>query len=368
MCCCVPSTDGLGAVLTPRSTPMKGLQRRPKVTVAIPNYNYAHFLPDAMNSVLDQADVDVELFVIDNASTDDSVGVVQDMARHDRRITLIRHEQNLGQMPSFNEGARAGTGEYLVLLCSDDMLTPGALARASALLDACPSVGLVYGYPTTFTTYAPKVSTTASGWSVWPGRRWFQERCRDGRNVISSPEVVMRRSVMDQLIYDERVAERSDLVVWLQAALRSDIGRIHGASQAYQRLHDGRASVVEYAGLMLDFRARLRGYEMVFEDDADLLPGSADRLRRDVERALAREAFQLARRCLDGGHPIGGSDANEYLQFAAETYPPITGTRAWRSVHRDIPGPRPYLLRQGAQQLYRVRHHLQWRLWRRYGV
>ncbi|HVX47409.1 MAG TPA: glycosyltransferase family A protein [Mycobacteriales bacterium] len=343
---------------------MQRLQRRPKVTVAVPNYNYAHFLPDTIGSVLDQSDVEVEVFVIDNASTDDSVSVIQDMARNDRRITLLRHEKNLGQMPSFNEGARAGTGEYLVMLCADDMLTPGSLARAAALLDACPSVGLVYGYPTTFTSYPPNVSTTASGWSVWPGRRWFQERFHDGRNVISSPEVMMRRSVMDQLSYDERIPERADLVLWLRAALRSDVGRVQGASQAYHRIHDGRASVVEYSGLMLDFRARLRAFGMVLDDDAELLPGDAARLRRNLERALAREAFRLARRCLDTGEPIGGSGADDYLRFAAETFPPITATRGWRSVRR----PRPYLRRRGAQQVYRVRHHVQWRLWRRYGV
>ena len=83
------------------------------------------------------------------------------------------------------------------------MLTPGSLARSAALLDAHPTVGFVSGYPTTFTTYAPKVSTTATGWSVWPGGEWLRQRFHDGRNVISSPEAMMRRSVMDQLRYDE---------------------------------------------------------------------------------------------------------------------------------------------------------------------
>ena len=92
-------------------------------------------------------------------------------------------------------------------------------------------------------------------------------------------------------------------------------------------------------------------------------------MRADVERALAREAFQLARRCLDGDRAIGGSDAAEYLEFAAATYPPITATRSWRAdeSRRAACTPVTFPGREPGRSIV-LRHHLQWRLWRRYGV
>ena len=81
------------------------------MTVAIPNYNYAHFLPDAIGSALDQTDVDVDLASSTTPPRDDSVEVVQEMARNDSRVTLIRTPRTRGKHRRSNEGARSGTGE-----------------------------------------------------------------------------------------------------------------------------------------------------------------------------------------------------------------------------------------------------------------
>ena len=53
---------------------------------------------------------------------------------------------------TFNDGAKTATGEFLVRLDADDLLTPGSLARATQLARAYPSVGLVYGHPIHFST------------------------------------------------------------------------------------------------------------------------------------------------------------------------------------------------------------------------
>src|SRR5262249_47445225 len=148
------------------------LTTRPRVSVAIPNYNYARFLPDAIESALDQPGVDVDVLVVDNASTDDSVAVVEAIAARDSRVQLIRHSVNEGPIASFNEGARKTTGEYYVLLCSDDLLTPGSLARSVALLEEHPNVGFTFGYVKRFTDELPTAETAVTGWSVWSGRRW----------------------------------------------------------------------------------------------------------------------------------------------------------------------------------------------------
>ncbi len=92
----------------------------------ITSHNYARFLTGAVDSVLSQHGVDVDVLVIDDASTDDTVEVSDRLTR-DPRVRVRRHEQNRGHIPSVNEGLDALDGQYIVKLDADDLLAPGAL-------------------------------------------------------------------------------------------------------------------------------------------------------------------------------------------------------------------------------------------------
>lgn len=101
------------------------------VTVIIPAYNYARFLPDAIESALAQAGpgLPIEVLVIDDGSTDDTPEVA---ARYGERIRYHRQE-NAGLSAARNTGLREARYELLVFLDADDLLAPGAVA---ALLEA----------------------------------------------------------------------------------------------------------------------------------------------------------------------------------------------------------------------------------------
>src|SRR5947209_515437 len=114
------------------------LRSRPSVTVIIPCHNYGHYVSTAVQSVLDQPGVDVEAIVIDDASTDESAEVVRGLAAADPRVRAILHRRNAGHIATYNEGLEQATGDYVVLLSADDALTPGSLARATALLETHP--------------------------------------------------------------------------------------------------------------------------------------------------------------------------------------------------------------------------------------
>lgn len=132
-----------GAVFRPASTRPNG--RAATVTVVIPNFNYARYLSAAIASVLTQEGVVVDVVVVDDASSDDSVAVASRLAASDPRIQVVRQETNRGPVDTFNRGLDHVTGEFLVRLDADDMLTPGSLSRSVSLAQAFPSVGLVYG-------------------------------------------------------------------------------------------------------------------------------------------------------------------------------------------------------------------------------
>ena len=91
------------------------------------SYNYEPYLRECIQSALDQEGVDVDVTVVDDGSADGSVALATEMASLDPRIRVIVHKQNMGHIVTFNESLWAGSGEFIVKLDSDDMLTPGSL-------------------------------------------------------------------------------------------------------------------------------------------------------------------------------------------------------------------------------------------------
>lgn len=113
-------------------TPDGNRRHRPRVSVCIVNHNYAAYLADAIESVLDQDYDDLEVIVVDDGSTDDSVDVANRYA--DRARVVVK--PNGGQASAMNAGFRVATGDVVLFLDADDMLTPGTVALvASAFRD-----------------------------------------------------------------------------------------------------------------------------------------------------------------------------------------------------------------------------------------
>ncbi len=95
----------------------------PLVSVIISSYNYAQFLPDAIDSALNQDYDDLEVIVVDDGSVDDSRAII---AAYGNRIISVLKD-NAGQASAFNSGFRESQGETILFLDSDDTLLPGAL-------------------------------------------------------------------------------------------------------------------------------------------------------------------------------------------------------------------------------------------------
>jgi glycosyltransferase involved in cell wall biosynthesis len=112
------------------------------VTVCIPNYNHGRFIGEALESVLTQSLPPAEVIVIDDASTDDSVAVVERIAAQHANVRLIRKSVNSGVFESTARGLAESTGEFFFLLAADDRVLPGFFERSIALLREHPEAGM----------------------------------------------------------------------------------------------------------------------------------------------------------------------------------------------------------------------------------
>ena len=123
-----------------------GESEQPRVTVVIPCHNYGDYVGEAVESALAQSFRRLEVIVVDDGSTDNSVEVVKEIvAREPKRLRLI--EREVSGQPAYprNDGIREARGEYIVCLDADDALPPNYVALCARALDENPDVSVVYG-------------------------------------------------------------------------------------------------------------------------------------------------------------------------------------------------------------------------------
>ena len=112
------------------------------LSVILPNYNHGHLVLRALTALASQNPD--EIIVVDDASTDDSLAVLQDFARS-VPLTILRNPSNQGAVPALARGLAAASGRYIYFAAADDYVMPGFFPRALDLLERHPDAGLFCG-------------------------------------------------------------------------------------------------------------------------------------------------------------------------------------------------------------------------------
>ena len=348
-----------------KPSPLRG---KPTVSVVIPCYRYGKYLPAAVESALNQPGLAVDVLIVDDASPDDSAVVAQSLAENDSRVTCMIHDSNQGHIATYNDGLKLARGRYVVLLSADDLLPAASLTRAVALLEARPDVAFVYGFPQYFEDEPPPATTTVRSWTVWSGPEWVERVCRRGNGLVVSPEVVMRRSVMDELGgFDAAHPHAADFKIWLHAALRGSVGRVNGSDQAFYRIHGENMHLTDFKGDLTDLRERRRAFQTFFEEEGAATPEIAA-LAATSQKAQATEAVRRASHEIDCGADASDDLIAEYIRLAEELWPPVRRSAGWRVYQRRAQGRSKRLERELSKTAWEIRHRLRWRRWRRYGT
>jgi hypothetical protein len=129
------------------------------------------------------------------------------------------------------------------------------------------------------------------------GLDWFRRVCGLSHSVISSPEVVVRTSVQQKIGgYLAQLPHTGDTEMWMRFALHSDVAFIRGVDQAYYRTFDRNMTVARVP--IVDLVQRKAAHDAIFDSLSSRIP-DANRLRRQVDRSLAKEALWTACRAYD---------------------------------------------------------------------
>lgn len=160
----------------------------PRVSVVTPSYNQGHYLEETIRSILLQGYPDLEYFVIDGNSTDDSVSVI---CRYERWLAGWVSEKDAGQADAINKGFARTTGEMLNWVNSDDLLLPGAVGKAARFFAGHPRESVVSGF-----RRVRQEGRHVDGWWVHPPltRHALERTC-----VVAQETVFFRRQVYDAI-------------------------------------------------------------------------------------------------------------------------------------------------------------------------
>ncbi len=117
----------------------------PTLSAVMPNYNHSRYLADAITAIASQLRAYDEFLILDDASTDDSLRVIEPFLDRYPSIRLIRHERNRGVVAAHQRLFAAARGDYLYAAAADDIRLPGFFERAMAMAERFPQAGLIFG-------------------------------------------------------------------------------------------------------------------------------------------------------------------------------------------------------------------------------
>ena len=117
----------------------------PKVSVVLPNFNHGKFIRNSISSILNQSVQPLEIIVIDDASTDESVSIIEKLIENIPIVRLIRNRENKGVVHGMNLGTMEAAGDILLYRASDDQLLPDSISNAQEAFAQFPHAKIAFG-------------------------------------------------------------------------------------------------------------------------------------------------------------------------------------------------------------------------------
>ncbi len=168
------------------------------LSVVIPTYNHAKYLPRALQALVTQSVSPAEVIVVNDASTDETPAILEAFARDYPVIKVITNAQNRRTNESVRIGMAHATGKYLYCVASDDYVLPGFVEKMVGALEANPQAGICSAYFSIVNGDTGELRPNPSGWCTEP--RYFAPS--EVERVIAHSSIpghasVLKRSSLD---------------------------------------------------------------------------------------------------------------------------------------------------------------------------
>ena len=226
-----------------------------KVSVIMPNYNHAPFLKERMESILAQDYSNMEIILLDDASTDDSLAILQQYAKHPKVKKLIANDTNSGNtFLQWQRGLAEATGEYVWIAESDDVAEPTfvshmvkALEQKDAMLAFCQSEWIdSEGKPITRNT-----DTLWRDDFSMAGDQFIRRHMLGYNSICNASAVIFRREAINAVdMYQMKQFYASgDRFFWIQIAMQGRVAYIADCLNRFRQHINKVSGSAEHKGL-----------------------------------------------------------------------------------------------------------------------
>ena len=211
----------------------------PLVSIGLPVFNGERYLREALISLIGQTVQDLEIVVVDNASTDGSLAIAEEIARVDRRLRVLVNSSNIGAAANYNRAFEESRGQYFKWAAHDDVHAPDYVEACLDVLQTQPSVALAYTVSVDIDESGAELYTTKGG--AYAGSHDPVERATD---ILLNPSpcyeafgLAHRRLLRNTSLIGPYTS--SDRVLLLELALQ---GRFHEVDRPLFRHRNHSAS------------------------------------------------------------------------------------------------------------------------------
>lgn len=222
----------------PQEVIIQPMEEEPLVSIVTPSYNQGAFLEETIRSVIDQNYPNLEHWVIDGGSSDNSLNIIKDYQHH---LTGWVSEKDSGQADAINKGFAKVNGEIVAWLNSDDIYYPGAIRQAVQAFREHPEASFVY-------SDVESIDAEGKPFHLMHYGDWKLADLM-AFNIIGQPGVFMRREVLEQAGYlDLSYHFLLDVQLWLKMAVLAEPFYVHDAVWAGARLHADAKNAAQVTG------------------------------------------------------------------------------------------------------------------------
>lgn len=202
------------------------MNKYPLVSVLIPTYNRKELLKRAINSVLNQTYKNIEIYVTDNASTDGTFEVMQELLKNDKRIIYNKREKNTGPLYNGSEAYNHLKGKYAIVLCDDDyFLSNTFFENAVNVMEENENIVIVRGVVKCFNEKNDNIFI-----DIYNSKEYIKGidyllnyANHDGYDNITSFFAMFRKSAADKTRVFEKALPSADTWLWLYLFLYGDV-------------------------------------------------------------------------------------------------------------------------------------------------
>lgn len=215
-----------------------------KISIIMASYNYAHFIGEAIESVINQTYKNWELIIIDDASADNSLEVIEEYVKKDSRIKLLINEKNLGLAGTIKKGIESATGNWIAFLESDDIFSQNSLEEKVKAINS--NAGIIYtdlelfGDEKSFYKYQNYINDINKYFIQLDNSKFvknFKEIIPKVNPIPTFSVVMVKKELLEKCNFNSICKASLDYYLWAQLAAETSVYYIHQKLTKW-RLHE----------------------------------------------------------------------------------------------------------------------------------